>query len=406
MKYMKKTIQNTNIKNKTVLLRVDYNVPLQDGTILDDTKIVETLETIRYLQSENCKIIILSHLGKIKTEEDKKLYSLEIVAEHLKKLLQCEVYFSKDNFSNDLKKRVEILKPQEILVLENTRFLDIPNRLESNCDAQLSMFWASLGDIFVNDAFASSHRRHASTSGIASYLPSCIGFLMQKEIISLNKLIEDPERPFVLVMGGAKVEDKIELIQTLIKKCDYLLCGGGIANTCLHALGVSIGSSLASTNPNVISSLQQIMLEYKSKFVLPLDAIIGTTYDKNDVKYKRIDKIEENDVIWDIGVKTLEKYQSIIQNAKTIFLNGTLGKYEDLRFANGTKEFFEMLKKSNAIVVAGGGDTQSAIKHLKYQDKFTYVSSGGGATLEYLAKGSLIALENITEEDSIETLDL
>ncbi|MCI8394897.1 MAG: phosphoglycerate kinase [Bacilli bacterium] len=403
---MKKTIQNTNVRNKTILLRVDYNVPLQNGKILDDTKIIETLETIRYLQSENCKIVILSHLGKIKTEEDKSWYSLEVVADRLKELLRCEVYFSKENFTNNLKNRVELLKPQEILILENTRFLDLPNRLESSCDAQLSMFWASLGDVFVNDAFASSHRRHASTYGIATYLPSCIGFLMQKEIISLNKLIQEPEKPFVLIMGGAKVEDKIQLIQKLITKCDYLLCGGGIANTCLKALDVSIGESLSSQNATTIRVLQQIMLENKTKFVLPLDAIVGTTYDNNEVKYKRIDKIEENDIILDVGIKTLEKYQTILQNAKTIFINGTLGKYEDNRFANGTKELFEMLQKTNAIVVAGGGDTQSALKQLKYQDKFTYVSSGGGATLEYLATGSLIALENITEEDSIETLDL
>ncbi len=403
---MKKCLQNVNVKDKRVILRVDYNVPIKNGKILDDTKIRETLETINYLVEENCKIILLSHLGKIKNKEDKEKYSLAPVANHLKELLQSEVYFTKEIMSEDLYARVEQLKPKEILMLENTRFADIPGKLESSCDIQLSMFWASLGEIFVNDAFGCAHRRHASNYGIAKHIESCIGFLMQRELYSLNKLVQNPEHPFVVVMSGAKIDDKIELLEKMIEKCDYLLCGGGIANTCLRALNFDIGQSLASFNPMTISKIQKIMLNNQEKIMLPLDAIVGTTYDENYVKYKLIDQIDDNDIILDVGLKTLEKYKTAINEAKTIFLNGTLGLYEDVRFANGTKEFFKMVTNSNAITIVGGGDSASAARNLGYENKFTYISSGGGATIDYLGTGTLIALDIIPEEVAIETLDL
>lgn len=403
---MKQTLQNTDVLNKTVILRVDYNVPIKNGVILDEHKITETLETINYLIAENCKIIILSHLGKVKTEEDKLKYTLEPVARKLKELLGSEVYFTKDIMSPDLKRRVSELKPKEILMLENTRFADVPNRLESTCDAQLSLFWSSLADVFVNDAFGCAHRAHASNYGIAKYIPGCIGFLMQKELFSLNKLVMNPEHPFVVVMGGAKMDDKITLLEALIKKCDYVLCSGGIANTCLKALDFGIGQSIASMDFRVIDRIKKLMLENKEKFALPLDAIVGSTYDESYVKYKRIDKIDDNDLILDIGVKTLEKYQKVIQNAKTVFLNGTMGMYENPKFANGTKEFLKILSESGAVVVVGGGDSASAVKNLGYENKFTYVSSGGGATLDYLGSEHLVALDVIKDGDTIETLDL
>lgn len=403
---MKQCLQNMDVKNKKVILRVDYNVPMQNGMILDDTKIKETLETINYLMEENCKIVILSHLGKIKTSEDKYRYSLKPIAEHLKKLLQTEVYFTNDNMSPDLKNRVEQLKPKEILMLENTRFADLNDKLESSCDPQLSMFWASLGEVFVNDAFGCAHRRHASNYGIAKYIPSCIGFLMQKELFALDKLVKNPEHPYVVVMSGAKIDDKIELLENLITKCDYLLCGGGIANTCLKALNFNVGQSLVSIDYRTIERIQKIMLANKEKIMLPLDAIVGSTYDESYVKYKLIDKIDDNDVILDVGVKTLEKYKTAINDAKTIFINGTLGLYENMKFANGTKEFFKMVSNSNAISIVGGGDSASAARRLGYENKLSYISSGGGATLEYLGSGTLAALDIIKEEDNIETLDL
>lgn len=404
---MKKCLQNTNVLNKRVLLRVDYNVPIKDGKILDDSKIKATLETICYLLSENCKIIILSHLGKIKTESDKSKYSLKIVAERLKELLDKEVYFSHENFGVPVVDRVNALNDGEILMLENTRFLDVPGNLESGCDPQLSMFFASLADVFVSEAFGTAHRRHASNYGVTKYMESCIGFLMQKEIGMLNRLVIHPIHPFTVIMGGAKIDDKLELLEKLLPKCEHLLLGGGLANTCLKALGFSVGSSLSSNNYKTIKTVQDMLLKYKDKIMLPLDAIVGISYDKDYIKYKMINEIEPNEIILDIGVKTLEKYKTVINNSETIFLNGTVGMYENMRFANGTKELLNIITSSNAITVAGGGDAASSAYNFGCGYKFTYISSGGGATLEYLATQTLPALDNISEEDdNIETLDL
>ena len=403
---MKKCLQNMDVKNKKVILRVDYNVPVLNGKILDDSKIKETLETIYYLLSENCKIIILSHFGKIRNEFDKKKYSLEIVANRLKELIDQEVYFSKVNFGQEVVERVKMLKPKDILMLENTRFMDLPNKLESKCDMQLSLFWASLGDVFVNDAFATAHRRHASTYGISTYIPSCIGFLMQKEITMLDKLVVNAQHPFTVIMGGAKIDDKIELILSLLPKCEYLLCGGGIANTCLKALGFNVGESIVSRNPLVIQKVKEFLLKYKDKIMLPLDAIVGSTYDKNYVKYKLITDILDNDVIYDIGAKSLEKYKTAIDKSNTIFINGTVGMYEDMRFANGSKELLRLITSTKAITVSGGGDSASSVRNFGFENKFTYISSGGGATLQYLADGHLVALDPIKEEIEIETLDM
>ncbi len=404
---MKKCLQNTNVLNKRVLLRVDYNVPIKDGKILDDSKIKATLETICYLLSENCKIIILSHLGKIKTESDKSKYSLKIVAERLKELLDKEVYFSHENFGVPVVDRVNALNGGEILMLENTRFLDVPGNLESGCDPQLSMFFASLADVFVSEAFGTAHRRHASNYGVTKYMESCIGFLMQKEIGMLNRLVIHPIHPFTVIMGGAKIDDKLELLEKLLPKCEHLLLGGGLANTCLKALGFSVGSSLSSNNYKTIKTVQDMLLKYKDKIMLPLDAIVGISYDKDYIKYKMINEIEPNEIVLDIGVKTLEKYKTVINNSETIFLNGTVGMYENMRFANGTKELLNIITSSNAITVAGGGDAASSAYNFGCGYKFTYISSGGGATLEYLATETLPALDNISEEDdNIETLDL
>ena len=404
---MKKCLQNTNVLNKRVLLRVDYNVPIKDGKILDDSKIKATLETICYLLSENCKIIILSHLGKIKTESDKSKYSLKIVAERLKELLDKEVYFSHENFGVPVVDRVNALNGGEILMLENTRFLDVPGNLESGCDPQLSMFFASLADVFVSEAFGTAHRRHASNYGVTKYMESCIGFLMQKEIGMLNRLVIHPIHPFTVIMGGAKIDDKLKILEKLLPKCEHLLLGGGLANTCLKALGFSVGSSLSSNNYKTIKTVQDMLLKYKDKIMLPLDAIVGISYDKDYIKYKMINEIEPNEIILDIGVKTLEKYKTVINNSETIFLNGTVGMYENMRFANGTKELLNIITSSNAITVAGGGDAASSAYNFGCGYKFTYISSGGGATLEYLATQTLPALDNISEEDdNIETLDL
>ncbi len=403
---MKKRLEKMDVKEKTVVVRFDYNVPIVNNEIIDDTKIITSLDTIHYLLKNNCKIVILSHLGKIQKEEDKKNNSLAIVAAKLKNLLNQEVYFSHNLLDPELLERIKIMIPKDIILLENTRFLDIPNKLESNCDIQTSSFLASLGEVFVMDAFASAHRAHASTVGITKFLPSCIGFSVERELSALNKFLMSPKRPFTVIMGGAKVEDKLELIEAMLLKCDHLLLAGGLANSFLKALNFNIGASLATKNAKTIEKLKNILLNNRDKISLPLDAIVGSSYDKTYTRYKKINEITDNEIIYDIGVKTIEKYKSIILKSETIFLNGTMGVYEDYRYSNGTKEILQILKESQKIVVAGGGDSVSSVKHFGFNDAFTYLSCGGGATLEYLIHGHLIGIDSIMEEENIEILDV
>lgn len=403
---MYKTLKQTDLKDKKVVLRCDFNVPIENGNILDDTKIRESLETIQYLMDQNCKIVILSHLGKVKTMEDKIKYTLEPVYNRLKELLKREIYFSKETRAVNLFMQVETLLPKDILILENTRFEDLNGNLESGCDTQLAMYWASLCDVFVMDAFGSAHRKHASTYGISKYVPSCIGFLVEKELISLKKFVIDAKKPFTVVMGGAKIEDKIKLIEKFLEKCDYLLLTGGIANTFLKVLNINIGASLASKNPEILEKVKELLLNYRDKIMLPLDVIVANTYDKNYVKYKRLNELDADDIILDCGNKTIEKYKTAIMQSETIFVNGTMGKYEDNRFSNGTKEFLHLLANSEKIVVVGGGDSVSAVNTFGFKDAFTYLSSGGGATLTYLTTNTLEGLMGIDEGDDIEVLDL
>ena len=403
---MFKTLRNTDVKNKRVVLRCDLNVPIKDGFILDDSKIKASLETINYLIENDCKIIILSHLGKVKTKADKAKNTLEPVYNRLRELLKREIYFSRETRAVNLYMQVESMLPKDVLLLENTRFEDLNGNLESGCDPQLSMYWASLCDVFVMDAFGTSHRKHASTYGISKYVPSCIGFLVEKELTCLDKFVINGKRPLTIVMGGAKIEDKIGLIEKFLDKCDYLLLTGGIANTFLKVLNINIGASLCSKNPEILEKVKNMLLNYRNKIMLPLDVIVANTYDENYVKYKRLNELDENDIILDCGNKTIEKYKTAIDESETVFVNGTMGKYEDIRFANGTKEFLRILSLSNKILVAGGGDSVSAINNFGYSNAFTYLSSGGGATLEYLTTNKLPGLEGIDEDDEVEVLDM
>jgi phosphoglycerate kinase len=403
---MKKRLQDMDVLNKTIIVRFDYNVPLVNGVIVDDTKIRKSVDTINYLLERNCKIVILSHLGKIKTEEDKLYNSLQPISIRLSEILNKEINFYKNILDPELPEYIKNMKPKEIILLENTRFLDVPNKLESNCDIQISSFFASLGDIFVMDAFASSHRAHASTVGITKFIPSCMGLLFESELESLDKLLKNPTHPFTVIMGGAKVEDKLELIEALLPKCDHLLLAGGLANSFLKTLNFNIGASLATNNSKIIEKLKQILLDNREKIMLPLDAIVGNTYDDNYIKYKKITEIIDDEIIFDIGIKTLQKYKTAINDSKTIFLNGTMGVYENKKYRNGTEELLSTLKKTKAITVAGGGDAVSAIKNLGYEKDFTYLSTGGGATLEYLAKGHLVGIDCLMEDEEIEVLDV
>ncbi len=402
---MKQTLKDINIDNKRVIVRCDFNVPITNGNVLDDTKIVKSLKTINYLLEHNCKIILLSHLGRIKTEADKQTNSLAPVKTVLEKYLHKEIKFAPDLLSSETLNMALNLAPKEVLLLENTRFLDIPDKLESNLNLETAQTLAKMGEVFVNDAFASSHRAHTSVVGIPKFLPNCLGFLAEEEINMLNNLVLNPVHPFTVLMGGAKVDDKIPIIKSLLPKCDYLLLSGGIANSFLAALGLSVGASLKTDNPDIITELKKIMLEYKPKFAFPLDAIVTPSFAKNP-ELKNINEIAPNDIIKDIGSKTINKYQNIINNSKTIFINGTMGVYEEKEYKNGTYEILEILKNSPATIVIGGGDTISAVNNLGFKNNFPNISSGGGATLEYIAKGSLPGIDIISEVEPVEVLDL
>lgn len=399
-------IHKMEVKGKTVIVRCDFNVPIKDGIILDDTKIKKSLKTITYLQQNNAKIVLLSHLGRVKTEEDLSKNSLKPVAEYLKNIYKDTFEFVDNCRSVELTQKVTGMKEKEIILLENTRHQDFPDKLESSNNLELAEYWASLADIFCLDAFGSSHRAHASTAGIAKFIPSCIGFLIEEELYNLKELIDNPKHPFTVIMGGAKVDDKITLIRSLLKKCDYLLITGGIANTFLKVLNFSVGSSLVSNDPKILKEVKSILLEYKEKIILPLDVIVTNNYDKSYIKTSPINKLNDNDVIYDIGVKTLEKFAKAINASKLVFVNGTCGLYEDEKFSNGTKECFRLLDNSNAKIIVGGGDSVSAVKKFGYEEKFDYLSSGGGATLDYIVDGKLEALEALERGMEIETLDV
>lgn len=395
---MKTRIQDIDVRNKKVLLRCDFNVPVKDGVILDDSKIIAALNTIEYLIKQNSKIIILSHFGKVKTKEDFEKNSLAVVAAHLQKLVATKVIFSKQPRSLFLEAKIDEMNYGEIMVLENTRFEDVPQKLESGNDPQLAMYWAGLADVFCLDAFGSAHRAHASTYGIAKYIPSCIGFLVEHEMQMLDQYILGATHPFTIVMGGAKVEDKVELIESLLPRCDHLLLTGGIANSCLATLGFNVGNSLRTTNPEIMSKIKEILIQYKDKIMLPTDVIIGREYNEQYIEHISVNNVEDDDIIYDIGMKTINKFKDVINNSKTIFVNGTAGKYEDIRFATGTRELLDTITKSDAIKIVGGGDGVSAVKHFNLQEKFTFLSTGGGATLEYIINGSLPAIENISDK--------
>ena len=395
-----KNIQDLDINGKTIILRCDFNVPLKDGQVDDDTKIIKSLKTIKYIIEHNAKVVLLSHLGRIKTENDKETGSLKVVADYLKIQLGKEVVFFNKTRDMNLKENIDNLPLGSVIMLENTRFEDVPSKLESSNDMELAKYWASLGDIFCLDAFGSAHRSHASTAGIGAFIPSCFGFLMQDELSNLSYITTNPKRPFTIVMGGAKVDDKLKLIEALLPKCDYFLTTGGIANSFLKALGFKVGASLSTDSIDVINKLRELMLNNKNKIILPLDATVGITYDENYAKTKSIAEIGKDEIIYDIGSKTLEKYKLAIDKSKTVFVNGTAGLYEDPKYANGTIQLFTILSMSQADVYVGGGDSVAAAKKLGFEAKFKYLSSGGGATLEYLGDGKLEAVEFLKEHEN------
>lgn len=370
-----KTIKDIDLKNKKVVIRVDYNVPMENGLIKDSSKIKKSLRSINYLLENNCRVVILSHFGRIKSEEDKAKNSLKVVAKELANLLGKNVKFLDNCYGDKVKSIVDNCGLGEVILLENTRFMDIYEKKESGNDLALAEYWASLGEVYINDAFGSMHRAHASTAGIAKFLPHAIGFLVMDELEHLNILIHNTPHPFTVFMGGAKVDDKLPIIKSLIERCDYLLVGGGIANSFLKAKGADIGNSIATSDEGILNELKKLMDEYKGKIVLPVDFTI------------------DDGIIYDVGNKSIEVYKKYIDKSEIIFVNGTCGKFEDERFMEGTSNLFKILKDSGKKVIVGGGDTVSACIKFGFKDSFDFISSGGGATLEYIADGTLKALE-------------
>jgi phosphoglycerate kinase len=376
--FEKKTIKDMEFNGKKALVRVDFNVPLNDGVITDDTRIVAALPTIQYLLEHKAAVILCSHLGRPKTAADLQ-YSLKPVADHLNDLVDANVSFAEDCIGPVAEKAVADLQAGEILVLENTRF----HPEETKNDEAMSKALASLADVFVNDAFGSAHRAHSSTVGVADYLPACAGFLLEKEIEYLDRAIEDPKRPFVAILGGAKVSDKIGVIKNLLKKADTILIGGGMANTFLKAKGFTMGDSLVEED--AVSLAEELMEEGGGKLVLPVDLVLADAFD-NDAKKKTIDAgdIPSGWRCLDIGPKTVAEFSDLISDAGTVVWNGPMGVFEMSNFAKGTFDVAQAVADSNAISIIGGGDSASAINQSGLADKISHISTGGGASLEML----------------------
>ena len=369
---MKKTIQDFDLDGKKVIIRCDFNVPMNNGKIEDDTRIVASLRTIKYALRNNAKVILLSHLGKVKTEEDKISNSLYPVAEKLSSYLDKQVLFSPDTRSSKLTEMVDNLKDGDVLLIENTRFEDVLGKKETNCDEKLSKYWASLGDIFINDAYGTCHRAHASVVGIPKYLPSGVGFLVEKEVQKLDNILKSDTHPFVAILGGKKVDDKISLTQSLLEKCDKLLIGGAMSFTFLKALGYNTGSSIVSDD--YVEFAKEMINKYEDKIVLPVDFVLETTT-------KDIKDFSDGDIGYDIGSKSIKLFEKELDSARRVIINGPMGLFEDVKYQNGTKSIFKYLDKNKIKTLIGGGDSAAAVNKLGFDDALYHVSTGGGATI-------------------------
>lgn len=380
---MKKTIKDIEVKGKRVLVRCDFNVPLKEGRITDDIRIVSALPTINYLREHGARVILMSHLGRPEGEP-KKEFTLAPVAERLTALLGEKVIFAASDFVVDekVKAAANALKDGEVMLLENVRF----RKEETKNGADFAKELASLGDIFVNDAFGTAHRAHASTAGIADYLPCVSGFLIEKEVKFLGDALENPARPFVAIMGGAKVGDKIPVIKNLLKKVDSLIIGGGMAYTFFKAQGYEIGTSILDADN--IELAKDLLAEAEKtgvKILLPVDAVCAKEF-KNDTEFAVYAKenMPKDRMGMDIGPESVKLFAEAVKNAKTVVWNGPMGVFEMPNFENGTKKVAEALAQSNAVTIIGGGDSAAACEQFGLKDKMTHISTGGGASLEFL----------------------
>ncbi len=394
----KKNIKDMCLAGKTVLLRADFNVPLDENLeITNDNRIVEELPTIKFILEKDAKLVIFSHLGKVKTEEDKMTKSLKPVAKRLSELLGKKVLFSPKTRGAELEDMIQSLNPSEVLLVENTRF----EKGETKNEEELGKYWASLGDVFVNDAFGTAHRKHASNYGIGTYLPTASGFLIEKEIKFLGS-IENSERPLIAILGGAKVSDKIAVIENLIDKADAIIIGGGMMFTFLKAMGKSVGKSIVEEDKiDFAKKLIALAKEKNTDLLIPIDTVVADNF-SNDAKFKTVsvDEIPDDMMGLDIGEKTLELFNNKIDTAKTIIWNGPMGVFEFSNFAKGTVGILEKIAHlENATTIIGGGDSAAAAIKFGYKEKFTHISTGGGASLKYLEGKGLDGISIIDERE-------
>ena len=398
---MKKSIKDLgNLQGKTVLMRVDFNVPLKDGEITNDNRITAALPTIEYALNQGAKVVAFSHLGRVKEEADKASKSLAPVAKRLSELLGKEVKFVPETRGAELEAAVKELKDGEILMFENTRFEDVDGKKESKNDPELAKYWASLGDVYVNDAFGTAHRAHASNVGIASNIGegnSASGFLVDKEIKFIGGAVDNPERPLVAILGGAKVSDKIAVIENLLGKADKVIIGGGMAYTFMKAQGKEIGKSLCENDK--VDYARELMEKAGDKLILPVDTVVAKEFSNDAPSRVAENDIQSDEEGLDIGPKSVELFKNTLQGAKTVIWNGPMGVFEMPNFAKGTIGVCEAIAHlEGATTIIGGGDSATAAISLGYAERFSHISTGGGASLEYLEGKVLPGIDSLSDK--------
>ena len=398
---MKKSIKDLgNLQGKTVLIRVDFNVPLKDGEITNDNRITAALPTIEYALNQGAKVVAFSHLGRVKEEADKASKSLAPVAVRLSELLGKEVKFVPETRGAELEAAIKGLKDGEILMFENTRFEDVDGKKESKNDPELAKYWASLGDVYVNDAFGTAHRAHASNVGIASNIGegnSASGFLVDKEIKFIGGAVDNPDRPLVAILGGAKVSDKIAVIENLLEKADKVIIGGGMAYTFMKAQGKEIGISLCENDK--VEYARELMAKAGNKLVLPIDTVVAKEFSNDAPSRVAEGDIQADEEGLDIGPKSVELFKKTLEGAKTVIWNGPMGVFEMPNFAKGTIGVCEAIANlEGATTIIGGGDSATAAISLGYAEKFSHISTGGGASLEYLEGKVLPGIDSLSNK--------
>ena len=394
----KKIVFDLDLKGKTVLERADFNVPLKDGKITNDNRIVQALPTIKYIIEQGGKLVLFSHLGKVKQESDKAGLTLKPVAEALSEKLGQEVIFVPETRGEKLESAIKNLKEGDVLLVENTRFEDLDGKKESKNDPELGKYWASLGDVFVNDAFGTAHREHASNVGISTHLETAAGYLMEKEIKFIGGVVNDPHKPVVAILGGAKVSDKIGVIKNLVNIADKILIGGGMAYTFIKAQGHEIGKSLLEEDK--IDFAKELLASNGDQIILPVDAKVAAEF-SNDAAITEvaIDQIPADQEALDVGPKTVELFNKELQGAHTVVWNGPMGVFEFSNFAQGTIGVCKSIAAlDDAITIIGGGDSAAAAISLGFADDFTHISTGGGASLEYLEGKELPGIKAINNK--------